>query len=114
MTLSQDLRTLVSALETSPVSPTCLVVLAAVVEAPGKRPTDYLSSSLQWLSKADLSVYLKRLEDAGLVGRTANPFDKRSFLYVPSQAGKEALQGFVAAVQGVGQGSEQKEAPEAI
>jgi DNA-binding MarR family transcriptional regulator len=82
-------------------------VLAAVVAAPGKRPTDHVKESLEdtGMSKADLSVYLRRLEEAGLVVRVNNPDDKRSFLYHPSVAGQNLVGDAVRVFQGVAKGS---------
>lgn len=90
------------ATEAIAVSPMSLAVLAAVVEMPGKRPTDLTNAYLQDVPKADLSVFIRRLEDLNLVVKVSSPHDKRSILVFPTEHGRKALGDAVGVYQGLG------------
>lgn len=92
------------AIDAVAVSPLSLAVLAAVADSPGKRPTDITLDYFPGMAKADLSVFLSRLEVAGLVVKVNSPYDKRAILVFPTDKGKKALQDALKVFQGLGIG----------
>lgn len=95
----RSLRLLSSLIEATPVSPTVAAVLAAVVDEPGKSQVHYLKTYFSDFNRTSMSVYMKRLEDAGLVTRVTPEDNPKSVLYLPTDAAKTVLQNLTEALQ---------------
>ena len=74
---------------TDPIEPAAAVVLASVDRLSPARPSD-VAADLR-LDLSTVSRHLRNLEEAGLLGRTDDPDDRRARLVEPTDDGEQVL-----------------------